>query len=92
MGRHLLNMDLSAGITSVGVGFAIIGNPVLAVISDLVVSLAHTSPTIKINELIVSNFFGVPDRLIRVLLASIEHQLFLQSLKVLNFLLSPHFV
>ena len=45
-------------------------------------TIAHASPTLTINELIISNYFGIPDKLIRVLFVSFTHQAVLQLLKV----------
>jgi vacuolar protein sorting-associated protein 13A/C len=67
---------------SVAVGFAILGTPVLSYITRMIGTIAHASPTLKFNELIISNYFGIPDKLLRILLVSLTNQAFVQSLKV----------
>jgi hypothetical protein len=67
---------------SVAVGFAMLGTPVLSYITRMVGTIAHTSPTLRFNELIIANYFGIPDNLLRILIVSITNQAFLQSLKV----------
>lgn len=67
---------------SVAVGFAMLGTPVLSYLTRMVGTIAHASPTLRFNELIIANYFGIPDNLLRILIVSITNQAFLQSLKV----------
>lgn len=64
-----------------------LGTPVLSYFTRMIGSIAHISPTLKFNELIVTNYFGIPDNFLRVLRVSITNQAFTQSLKVHLF---PH--
>ena len=67
---------------SVAVGFAVLGSPVLLFLTRIIGSIAHVSPSLKFNELVVSNFFGVPDKLVRTLSISFANQTLAQTYKV----------
>jgi hypothetical protein len=89
VGKKLLKFDLSQLDDSVAVGFAMLGTPVLSYITRVIGTIAHASPTLKFKELIVANYFGIPDNLLRILLVSITHQAVVQSLKVGSLLPPP---
>lgn len=82
-----MNVDLSTLDDSVAVGFAILGTPVLTYLTKMFGTIAHASPTLKIDKLIISKYFGIPDKLIKVLIVSFTHQILLQSIKVINILI-----
>lgn len=59
-----------------------LGTPVLSYVTRMIGSIAHSSPTLKFNELIIANYFGIPDNLLHVLRVSLTNQAFAQSLKI----------
>jgi len=67
---------------SVAVGFAALGSPVLSFISGVIGTIAHVSPSFKFNELLVSNFFGVPEKFMKTMYVSFAHQILAQSYKL----------
>ena len=82
VGKEFLNVDLTSMDNSVAVGFAALGSPVLLFLTRVIGSIAHVSPSLRFNELVVSNFFGVPDKLLRTLSISFTHQALTQAYKV----------
>lgn len=45
-------------------------------------TIAHASPCLTFKELIISNYFGIPDKLIKILFFSFAHQAMSQFSKV----------
>jgi hypothetical protein len=84
VGKKLLKFDLSQLDDSVAVGFAMLGTPVLSYITRIIGTIAHASPTLRFKELIVANYFGILDNLLRIIFVPLAHQAAVQSLKVLH--------
>ena len=90
MGHRFEDLDLtqqmlasdSASSSSVALGLAVLGSPVLSVLSQLVSTISHTSPSFRFNSLVVSNYFGSIQALVQILKGSLLQQLLQQIYKV----------
>lgn len=75
-------MDLTAANDSIAVGFAYLGSPIFSFITGTIGSIAHLSPSLRYNELILSNYFGSSQILIQTIVASLISQSLSQWYKV----------
>lgn len=90
MGRQFQHLDLteqllsdsSSSSSAVALGFAVLGTPVLSVLSQLVSTISHTSPSFRFNALVVSHYFGSVPALLLRLQTSVQQQLLRQVYKV----------
>lgn len=80
--QQMLSTDSSSSTSAVALGLAVLGSPVLSVLSQLVSTISHTSPSFRFNSLVVSNYFGSLQALVQILKGSLQQQLLQQIYKV----------
>lgn len=93
VGPRLQHLDLTqqlrqasspSSASALALGFAVLGTPLISLLSQLVSTISHTSPSFRLNALVVSNYFGSVSTLLRTLRGSVQHQLLQQLYKVLG--------
>jgi hypothetical protein len=86
--QQMLQSDSSSSSSSassaVALGLAVLGTPVLSVLSQVVSSVSHTSPSFRFNSLVVSNYFGSLEMLGQTMMVSVQSQVLRQAYKVLG--------
>lgn len=80
--QQMLASDSASSSSSIALGLAVLGSPVLSVLSQLVSTISHTSPSFRFNSLVVSNYFGSLQALAQILKGSLLQQLLQQIYKV----------
>merc|ERR1711988_1329933 len=60
----------------------VLGGPVLSFVTGIVGSIAHVSPTLVFNEVVISNYFGSWHKLLKTLIASFRQQALVQTYKI----------
>mgnify|MGYP005993405373 CR=1 FL=1 len=82
--QQMLSSDSSSSssASAAALGLAVLGSPVLSILSQIVSTISHTSPSFRFNALVVSNYFGSVQNLLQTLQGSLLQQLLQQAYKV----------